>query len=219
MTSSAPWLTRTGMVLGTPAYMAPEQAAGDATMASDQFSFCVTAWEAFTRQRPFAGTTTAELLANIRAGSVTEPEGERALPPPIDAALRRGLAADPAQRFPSMTALLSALEPSIARALQAAIAAIWMAALARGRGERRRVDRVSRCGRGRGDRRRSRRRRSRWSSVAATASAADAGRHDLVPGWHLPYGPHRRGGGARVQAPRRGLPPRQCSIASNPRAR
>jgi formylglycine-generating enzyme required for sulfatase activity/predicted Ser/Thr protein kinase len=125
----APWLTRSGMVLGTPAYMAPEQAAGDATMASDQFSFCVTAWEAFTRQRPFAGTTIAELLASIRAGSVTEPEGERALPPPIDAALRRGLAADPAQRFTSMTALLSALEPAIA-SRTGRHRVIWMAALA-----------------------------------------------------------------------------------------
>jgi formylglycine-generating enzyme required for sulfatase activity len=107
-----PALTRSGMVLGTPAYMAPEQAAGDATMASDQFSFCVMAWEAFTRARPFAGTNTAELLANIRSGSVTEPEGDRALPPWIDTALRRGLAADPARRFPSMTALLTALEPT-----------------------------------------------------------------------------------------------------------
>jgi formylglycine-generating enzyme required for sulfatase activity len=107
----APLLTRSGMVLGTPAYMAPEQAAGDATMASDQFSFCITAWEAFTGQRPFGGATTAERLANIRAGSVIEPDGERTLPPPIDAALRRGLAADPAQRFPSMTALLDAIEP------------------------------------------------------------------------------------------------------------
>ncbi|HWO25861.1 MAG TPA: bifunctional serine/threonine-protein kinase/formylglycine-generating enzyme family protein [Kofleriaceae bacterium] len=108
----APALTQSGMVLGTPAYMAPEQAAGDATMASDQFSFCVMAWEAFTRARPFAGTSTAELLANIRSGSVTEPEGERALPSWIDTALRRGLAADPARRFPSMTALLGALEPT-----------------------------------------------------------------------------------------------------------
>jgi formylglycine-generating enzyme required for sulfatase activity len=108
----APVLTRSGMVLGTPAYMAPEQAAGDATMASDQFSFCVMAWEAFTRARPFAGRTLTERLDSIRGGSVTEPERDRALPSWIDTALRRGFAADPARRFPSMTALLSALEPT-----------------------------------------------------------------------------------------------------------
>ncbi|HWO25863.1 MAG TPA: bifunctional serine/threonine-protein kinase/formylglycine-generating enzyme family protein [Kofleriaceae bacterium] len=108
----APALTRSGMVLGTPAYMAPEQAAGEATMASDQFSFCVMAWEALTRARPFAGSTTTQLLTNIRSGNVTAPEDPRALPPWIDAALRRGLDADPARRFPSMTALLGALEPT-----------------------------------------------------------------------------------------------------------
>jgi formylglycine-generating enzyme required for sulfatase activity/predicted Ser/Thr protein kinase len=107
-----PWFTRSGMVLGTPAYMAPEQAVGAATTASDQFSFCVTAWEAFTGARPFAGTTATEIIANIRGGSLVEPEDERALPPRIDAALRRGLAADPERRFPSMAALLSALEPT-----------------------------------------------------------------------------------------------------------
>jgi formylglycine-generating enzyme required for sulfatase activity/predicted Ser/Thr protein kinase len=108
----APWLTRSGMVLGTPAYMAPEQAVGAATTASDQFSFCVTAWEAFTGARPYAGTNATEIIANIWSGLLIEPEGERALPPRIDAALRRGLAADPEQRFPSMAALLSALQPT-----------------------------------------------------------------------------------------------------------
>ena len=105
-------LTRSGMILGTPAYMAPEQAAGDATTASDQFSFCVTAWEAFTGVRPFAGATASELVDNIRRGALIVPEGDRRIPARVAGALRRGLAADPARRFPSMTALLAALEPA-----------------------------------------------------------------------------------------------------------
>ena len=59
---ASPDLTLTGTVLGTPAYMAPEQATGAATRASDQFSFCVTAWEALHGARPFAGRGMAEIL-------------------------------------------------------------------------------------------------------------------------------------------------------------
>ncbi len=139
----APSLTRSGTVLGTPTYMAPEHAAGHPTMASDQFSFCVTAWEAFTGARPFAGATIARILANICSGSVTEPEDDRALPPPFAAALRRGLAADPSQRFPSMVALLSALEPGEERELALARMATPAAPSVAGRAGRRRASRMA----------------------------------------------------------------------------
>jgi serine/threonine protein kinase/tetratricopeptide (TPR) repeat protein len=101
-------LTRSSLV-GTPAYMAPEQATGTATTASDQFAFCVTAWEALTGTRPFEGRTFAEILANARTGKHVEPAAGRAMPRRIDIALRRGLAADPIKRFGSMDDLLSAL--------------------------------------------------------------------------------------------------------------
>ncbi|HEX7701333.1 MAG TPA: serine/threonine-protein kinase, partial [Kofleriaceae bacterium] len=104
-------MTATGMILGTPAYMAPEQAKGEATAASDQFAFCITAWEALYGARPFPGTTFATLQAAIAAGTITKPTDDRAVPAKVDRAFRRGLAADPAARFGSMAALLHELEP------------------------------------------------------------------------------------------------------------
>ena len=101
-------LTRTGAVMGTPAYMAPEQHAGArATAASDQFSFCVALWEALSGRRPFAGDTTVALAQAIAVGAVGP--SPRPVPRRIAAILRRGLAADPAARWPAMDALLTEL--------------------------------------------------------------------------------------------------------------
>ncbi|HUJ61100.1 MAG TPA: protein kinase [Kofleriaceae bacterium] len=104
-------LTQTGMVLGTPAYMAPEHAAGQATAASDQFSFCVTAWEALFGVRPFTATTYAELHAKIVARELAVPAEPRRVPARVRAALERGLRAEPGDRFPSIDALAAELAP------------------------------------------------------------------------------------------------------------
>jgi serine/threonine protein kinase len=109
-------LTQTGVLIGTPAYMAPEQFAGRAPdPRSDQFAFCVTAWEALTGARPFAGKNLEELRVAASAGvHGLGTTGELALPPRLRGVLVRGLAANPEARWPDMRALLREIEAGIA---------------------------------------------------------------------------------------------------------
>ncbi len=104
-------LTRVGAVQGTPAYMAPEQWEGaDTTAAADQFAWSVTAWELLHGERPFAGDTLPALAANVCAGNRRRPPPGRRVPAWLRRIIERGLAVQPAQRWPSMTALIAALE-------------------------------------------------------------------------------------------------------------
>ncbi len=101
-------LTMTGAMIGTPAYMSPEQLAGGfAGAKSDQFAFCVTAWQVLAGARPFRGDTLADLARAVLKG----PQGVEAdLPGAVRDVLERGLAQDPAKRWPDMHQLLIALE-------------------------------------------------------------------------------------------------------------
>src|SRR5262249_31601989 len=93
-------VTRSGAVLGTPAYMPPEQTQGRPCGArADQFSFCVTAWEALYGTRPFAGTTWSEIYGNVVGGRITAPDVKTRVPRAIEKALRRGLSVSPDSRF------------------------------------------------------------------------------------------------------------------------
>ncbi|MEZ4449020.1 MAG: serine/threonine-protein kinase [Nannocystaceae bacterium] len=108
-------VTRSSAVLGTPAYMAPEQHEGrDADARSDQFSLCAALYEALHDRRPFEGADRRAIYEAILAGPPATPRRE--VPGWLDAAVLRGLAADPGARWPSLDALLDALRPEAAAA-------------------------------------------------------------------------------------------------------
>ena len=110
-TSIAGATPRPGVVVGTPVYMAPEQMTGDGpSPAADQFSFCVALYQALYGVRPYAGDDLLELQASIRAGLLVAPPEPERVPARLHALVVRGLAADPAERHPSLAALLDELE-------------------------------------------------------------------------------------------------------------
>jgi eukaryotic-like serine/threonine-protein kinase len=124
---SASDLTATGVVLGTPAYMAPEQLRGrPVEPAADQYAFCVALWEALVGNRPFAGTTHEMLHDAIAEGKPRPPDGDRRPPRRILAVLRRGLAFDPARRWPSMQHLATQLERELVRSRRSSLAVVLM---------------------------------------------------------------------------------------------
>lgn len=103
-------LTSTGAMMGTPAYMAPEQFLARPTdTRTDQFSFCAAAWEAFYGQRPFRGETFAELMTAVTEGTRQPAPARSRVPAWVRRVLERGLAVEPAERYPTMEGLLAAL--------------------------------------------------------------------------------------------------------------
>jgi tetratricopeptide (TPR) repeat protein len=104
-------LTVRGAIIGTPMYMSPEQwAGGDVDERTDQFAFCVALWEGVYGERPFAGRTSAEVRDNVLAGKLRETPDVKGVPRWLEAALRRGLAVNRDDRWPSMTSLLAELD-------------------------------------------------------------------------------------------------------------
>ncbi len=106
-------LTLPGYVIGTLAYMAPEQLAGlEADERSDLFAVGVMAFEALSGEKPFPGRTPDQVLASIVKGSARLPASSRAARK-LNAVLERCLARDPEDRYASVAELRKALIPAI----------------------------------------------------------------------------------------------------------
>lgn len=131
-------LTRTGAMMGTPMFMAPEQHRGDrADERCDQFAFCVALYHALYGDWPFAGNTTVALADAVLEGRLQKPPRGHRVPARLRRILLRGLRTDPDDRYPSMDALLADLvrPPSRKlRVLAVAVAAIAVIAIAIGGG-------------------------------------------------------------------------------------
>ena len=123
-------LTRQGALVGTPAYMAPEQMRGTAPDGrADQFSFCVALYEALYGVRPFPGMSLGELERAIFEGDRLRPR-RKGVPASVRRALARGLSFAADDRFPSMDELLRALAPARRMVPAALVAALVGVAVA-----------------------------------------------------------------------------------------
>jgi serine/threonine-protein kinase len=104
-------LTGTGMGIGTPEYMAPEQWTGGTTAQSDQYSLGVVFYEMLTGRRPYTADTPAAILLKQANDPLPRPsQFARGLPDKVEKLILKAMAKNPADRFASMGAFASALE-------------------------------------------------------------------------------------------------------------
>ena len=115
-------LTQTGMSVGTPAYMSPEQASGDKTIdaRTDVYSLGAVLYEMLAGEPPFTGPTAqaiimkrfTEPVPSVRRGRSSVPEG-------VDQAIQRALAPVPADRFATAAEFARAIQPTVTAATAA----------------------------------------------------------------------------------------------------
>lgn len=110
-----PELTQNPRFLGSPLYIAPEQADGAAgSPRSDQYSLALTLYETLLGVRPFArfSSSLIQLLRHVAEGDIRKPRDlDASIPDELDQALCRALSTDPAKRFPSVRDFGAALLP------------------------------------------------------------------------------------------------------------
>jgi eukaryotic-like serine/threonine-protein kinase len=120
-------LTETGLVVGTPAYMSPEQASGDTGLdvRTDIYSLGAVLYEMLAGEAPFTGATAQALIVK----RLTEPPPSVRsvrpnVPEPLDQAIRRALAPIPADRFPTAAQFAHALQVAATGTSSAATVAV-----------------------------------------------------------------------------------------------
>jgi eukaryotic-like serine/threonine-protein kinase len=123
-------LTRRGALVGTPAYMSPEQLRGEALDArSDQFSFCIALFEALYGTRPFHGDTLPALMVDIIGGKPDVPAA-RGVPRWLQRLVMRGLAPAPGDRHPDLATVARELATASSRRRRIAAAVVVAAGMA-----------------------------------------------------------------------------------------
>jgi hypothetical protein len=176
-------LTRTGMLVGTPTYMSPEQCtSGDVTGASDQYSFGAVLYQMLTGEPLFAGATLSVLQAHVAEEPTPIGDLRTDCPPELAGAIHRMLAKHPDDRFASMSDLIDAtgaIPPGVADpvrgrlevlAAQAAAVSVagWRDVVAEGTGERIGVNVTDAAGNMLGGR------RVTWTATAPVVAAVTA---------------------------------------------
>jgi len=124
-------ITGPGALMGTPAYMAPEQHLRRPVDArTDQFAFCIVAWEALFGERPFAGASPAEMALSATGGMIVEPRKASAAPVAVRRVLKKGLSPSAGDRYSDMRTLLGALARDPRRSRRALLGGVALAAAA-----------------------------------------------------------------------------------------
>ena len=125
-------LTATGVAVGTPAYMAPEQHRGEkVTEKADIYAFGAALYRSLYGELPFAGHTVEALFLAKQREQLRKP-ADSSVPEPVHAAICRALAYDPGQRWDSMRELVAALHRTRTKRRSGAIAFVGAAAVAAG---------------------------------------------------------------------------------------
>ncbi len=125
------YATQAGVALGTPAYMSPEQAAGERDSlgpATDIYSLGATLYVLLTGQRPYNGDTADDVRAQVRQGRFPPPRSVNpAVPPALDAVCRKAMAYLPVDRYVTALALAADVEHWLADEPVTAYAEPWTA--------------------------------------------------------------------------------------------
>jgi TonB family protein len=128
MLEVSPRVTRSGLLAGTPQYMAPEQALGKAAdHRCDIYSLAMVAYEMFAGVTPFTADSPVAILMKHVNDALPEPS-EQVVPRPVMRAIHRGAAKEPGERWPSATAFVDALDAAVGVRTQR-VRIRWMSAV------------------------------------------------------------------------------------------